>query len=803
LSEASKPDIPALIAALQASVPAAMRERAQWLVWRFEAYAGDKKPRKVPYYAGGGKRGGTRGQQLQQGSPEDRAKLVTFDVALARLAQGARDGLGFAFLPGDGLIGIDIDAAVDLATGEVSERCTKIIEACNTYTELSPSGTGVHIIAAGTTDTTKSNAIGLEVYCGKQFFTVTGRRWSGTPAEVNPIDEKVIKRLQATVQAAKGGAARTRPPAPQVAPDDDIERRLADALQCVSASVGYHDWLNIGMGLKAALGDRGFALWNYWSSKGDSYPGTEALDRKWHSFQSDGVTEATVFKLATQAGWKPPRARKRPVAAAPPRSEPSPDPPPAEPASAEQSTPLQASGEESGEVDSGGAGDGDEGRGAAATGGKEEHWRKRLKWEKGKLLDCRENVFFMLSEHPKLQGLVAYDQFAHRVLKTQAPPWDSEPGEWTNNDDYELGLWLSTRENLTIKGEGVLAAGVAMAAFRARFHPVKDWLNGLKWDGTERLAHWLHECLGADDKTYHRMVGTFFLTGLVARILDPGCQMDHMIVLEGPQGYGKSSALRILAGQWYADTAVRIGDKDALLNLAGVLIYEVGELDSFNKAEVTAVKMYISSRTDRVREPYTRRPVDRPRSCCLAGSTNQNEYFKDPTGSRRFWPVAVPDAINLDKLREWREQLFAEAVHRFRASERHFPTRAEEQEYFWPEQDDREIVDPWFERVAIWIDLPEQAVTETFLCSEILTRALHVAADRIDGARNMATRVGSIMHKLGWTKRRDATGARLRRYVRPKPGAARQEGQKGPSGEVSGGPTPQWQPQDWEDSDDR
>ena len=438
------------------------------------------------------------------------------------------------------------------------------------------------------------------------------------------------------------------------------------------------------------------------------------------------------------------------------------------PAAEGQSTPSTASGEEGGlgepppPADGGGA--------AGADGAPEDpqqHWRKRLLFAKGALQDCRENVFYMLSEHPRLKGLVALDLFAHRIIKTGAPPWDSEPGEWTTHDDYELGLWLASRERLVIKGEGVLAAGVAMAANRARFHPVRDWLTGLKWDGVERLSHWLIECLGAADKTYHRMVGTFFMQGMVARILDPGCH------------------------------------KDALLNLAGVLVYEVAELDSFNKAEVTAVKQYVSGRVDRVREPYTRRPVDRPRSCVLAGTTNQHEYFKDPTGSRRFWPVAIPGAVDLQKLREWREQLFAEAVHRYREGERHYPTRDEEREFFWPEQDQREIADPWFERVAMWLEAEAQEMKNTFLGSEILQGALHVPADRIDGARNMATRVGVIMHKLGWGKARDATGARLWRYVRPKPGAASPAAPVGPVGQggaeqgASGGPTPAWSADDF------
>lgn len=155
-----------------AGVPASLRGRPQWLLWRFEQHPGEKKPRKIPYYTNGRRRTG------EQGSPEDRAALVIYDVA-ARSTDGYA-GVGFAFLPGDGLIGIDLDGMIDAETGEINERGRSIIEACASYTELSPSGHGVHIIAAGETETFKSNAVGIEVFCGRQYFTFTGRHYPGT-----------------------------------------------------------------------------------------------------------------------------------------------------------------------------------------------------------------------------------------------------------------------------------------------------------------------------------------------------------------------------------------------------------------------------------------------------------------------------------------------------------------------------------------------------------------------------------------------------------------------------------------------
>lgn len=770
--------------ALLLNLPAHMRAMQQWLLWRFEKYEGDKKPRKVPYYVSGRKRRGA------QGSAEDRDELRVFDVAMAELQRGRWDGIGFAFLPGDGLIGIDIDGAID-EHGVVSERCQAIIDACASYTEYSPSGRGVHIIVQGTTKTFKDNRIGLEVFCGAQFFTCTGRMWHGAAQTLAPLPEATLRRLQATVKKAKGDKAAAPSPAHAAGSGGDTRTWLEQALQVLdSGGCNYDDWIGIGMALKSALGEDGFSLWDYWSSKGgERYPGSDKLKTHWKSFAgADADGAMVVFKMARKGKrWAPPKGwhavygTARGVVAAAARAE-------------GRSTPSRGSAEEvDAQAPAGLPGDHDDADADDPSG----TWRERLTRRNGGKADCRENVYLVLKHHPRLTGLVGYDEFAHRVMKLRAPPWDSPAGEWTTNDDYLLGFWLSQNERLLVKGEGTLVAGVAMAAFDNRYHPVLKYLGGVPaWDQIERLPFWLHECLGAADTTYTRLVGTWFLLGMVRRVQQPGCQMDYMVVLEGLQGKRKSTALRTLVGNddWFADTPIRIGDKDAMLSLAGKWLYEVGELDSFNKAEVTAVKQYVSSRIDRVREPFARRPTDRPRSGVFAGSTNQSEYFKDPTGARRFWPVACDGDIDIDKLAAWRDQLFAEALHRLASEDpearRYYPTAAEAAEYLLPEQEQREIVDPWFERLASWLDSKtnygesglEVREVDSFTAFDLLTKCLMVPLERIDGSRQMATRVGIAMHKLKWVKLRDSKGARLWRYWRP--GAK----QPGVDGGAAGGP---------------
>jgi len=209
-------------------IPQAMAERKQWLLWRFVRKAGQDKPSKMPYYTNGQLRGWPLGQpphkrgekpvptpdqpQVEQGHDLDRAHLVTLGQAMGALCSGHWDGLGFAFLPGDGLIGIDIDGAIDPDTGEVSQLCSDIIQACSSYTELSPSGKGVHIIVEGTTETFKCNKVGVEVFCGRQFFTVSARRMSEV-AEVRPISPETLSWLYGIVKPdrAKKPAASASP----------------------------------------------------------------------------------------------------------------------------------------------------------------------------------------------------------------------------------------------------------------------------------------------------------------------------------------------------------------------------------------------------------------------------------------------------------------------------------------------------------------------------------------------------------------------------------------------------------------
>lgn len=309
-----------------AVIPLDLRERAQWLVWRFEKNQKkpDLKPLKVPYWANGKKRKGV------QGDEQDRAALVTLDQALAfveksKSTSAPYSGVGFAFLPGDGLIGIDIDKCIDPETGEISTMAMGIINACASYTEYSPSGTGVHIFVAGQTQTFKSNKIGLEVFCSSQFFTFTARPFGGSPSSIKAIEESTLARLRLTVKGPWNSRPSSPPPTPSVSGDADLPR-IESALAYIPANE--HDvWIRVGMALYSALGDNGFRIWDYWSSKADNYGGADECKKRWASFGKRGtqITAATIFALAIEHKWTPPRSlRPMPIQPRPASKSPAP-----------------------------------------------------------------------------------------------------------------------------------------------------------------------------------------------------------------------------------------------------------------------------------------------------------------------------------------------------------------------------------------------------------------------------------------------------------------------------------------------
>ncbi|NYT59446.1 hypothetical protein H0A65_11000 [Alcaligenaceae bacterium] len=399
--------------------------------------------------------------------------------------------------------------------------------------------------------------------------------------------------------------------------------------------------------------------------------------------------------------------------------------------------------------------------------GAQRDWRHGLiEKPRGGYEDCKENVAMALERHPDLAELIGFNEFSARIEKLRAPPWNSSAGEWTEEDDLELSMWLGVQAELLFKSTKTIGEGVRLVAHRNKFHPVRDWLETLQWDGQDRLDAWLQDCLGVRDSEYARLVGTLWLRQAVNRILHPGCKGDYVLILEGTQGLMKSSSLRALGGDWFSDAPLDLNSKDAFMAINGTWIYEIAELDAFNRSEATRIKAFLTQAQDRYRPPYGSRMVTQLRQTVFAATTNNFEYHKDPTGNRRFWSVLCTK-INIKLIGQIREQLFAQAVHEVKQGEQVYPTREQETVLIVPEQQMREIVDPWHETIALWLDEPIQAMKKRFTSAEILVGAIKMELAKIDGQRSATTRVGSIMMRLGWNKTRESTGHRLYYYERP------------------------------------
>ena len=251
------------------------------------------------------------------------------------------------------------------------------------------------------------------------------------------------------------------------------------------------------------------------------------------------------------------------------------------------------------------------------------------------------NVITALSNDEAFAGALVFDEFRQEVVIMRQLPWDEQapvPRAWSDADDVRCAEWMQRRE-INVAPVTV-SRSVNAVARDIRIHPVRDYLNGLRWDGGARLERWVTTYLGADDTTLTRAIGSRWMISAVARIMQPGVKADHMLILEGPQGGKKSSAIKTLAGaEWFTDELAEIGSKDAAQQMRGVWVVEFAELDAISRAEVSRIKAFLTRTTDRYRPPYERYVITVPRQCVFAGSVNPETYLRDETGNRRFWPV--------------------------------------------------------------------------------------------------------------------------------------------------------------------
>lgn len=382
-------------------------------------------------------------------------------------------------------------------------------------------------------------------------------------------------------------------------------------------------------------------------------------------------------------------------------------------------------------------------------------WKAGLRCGKDGVTRDPGNAVIILANDPAWRGL-RFDEFTGREECSRVPTLTgmSAPTTPEGLETYVCHwLVMSYRQSWSL--EAVRAAIHYTARLRP-YHSVRDYLNGLEWDGVERISTWLTEYLGAEDSPTNRAIGRMWLISAVARAYVPGSKADHMLVLEGDQGARKTTALEALCSPaWFQPELGDLRNKDSQLTLRGKWVVCMDELHALRSADVTELaKNYLTRTVDKYRPPYGRHEVEQPRSCVFAGTTNADAYLTDPTGNRRFWPVkvATEKPVDVGLIRTDRNQLWAEAKEAYLQGEHWWPNR-DQQALLRAATDERTQGDTW-----------EDIVAHSIRGLEWTTVAMCLDALKIepkDQKQAEQTRIAKLLLKLGWKRYRHREADKL------------------------------------------
>jgi putative DNA primase/helicase len=355
------------------------------------------------------------------------------------------------------------------------------------------------------------------------------------------------------------------------------------------------------------------------------------------------------------------------------------------------------------------------------------------------------NASKILQIHPKIRGKIWYDTFQRKVWHTLR---GGVKHEWEDSDAADLTVFIQQSMHLPKFNTSLIQDAANHAARRASLNSLTDYLNGLKWDGVERLDTWIGDILGCERTTYSMAVAKNWLISMVARAYVPGCQVDTMPVLEGYQGRGKSKFLEVLGGDWFGTVTTDIGETDFIQEIQGIWLVEIPDMTGFGRREHTQILSTITVRIDRYRPSYGRHVENRPRTCVLAATSETDDYLSDTRGRRRFWPLRCNE-ISLDTLYDQRDKLFAEAVARYRAGE----TWHEMPDETDLEQLDRMQDDLWTEQVLNYADQIQPQLSAGSM--KIIAVPAYVLYDVLkielgDQTHKERVRVAGILQKAGW-----------------------------------------------------
>jgi Virulence-associated protein E len=649
-------------------IPQELRDQNCWLRWKLEERRGTLT--KVPYHASG----------FGTARTNDSATWCSFQEASTSTFG---DGLGLVIR--DDLVAIDLDKIRDAGTGVIEPWAQAVIDDCDSYTELSPSKTGVHIWVRSRVPKGGNRRGRIEMYDkdSPRYMTVTGEPLVDKPiraVDLANLHHRMLNGLD-PMEAAK-------------AQSNEVDNSAEDFKFCCQLA---------REGKTAAEIDQAMRSSNLMRAKWDERRG------------------AKTYGAITIA---------------------------------------QAIGSVSDFI---------------------------LRAKDGSARAVVQNVLFALRNEPEWQGILGFDELAQQTMLLEAPPWDSPecnyPAAWCDHHDVHALCWMQ-RAGIMITSINQVAAAVETVAHENRFHPVRNFLRGLVWDGIERCPFWLVACMGAPDTEFVRAVSVCWLISAIARVMQPGIQCDYTLLLEGAQGIGKSSALRALTGdEYFSDHMSVLGSRDSRQELCGKWIIELSELSALRKSEIESIKAFLSERIDHYRVSYGRRAESFRRQCVFCATTNSQSPLIDETGNRRFWPVRCT-AINVEAVRANRDQLWAEAFARYMRGEKWWFDTPALNELATAAQEERYEPGPRDEAIEAWALKPflhKEAFAEDprfpwngskpgkVNIQDLLVHGLGIPLSQIKQSDQKET--ARCLRHLGWQLRREGTGRYrgVRYYISPAP----------------------------------
>lgn len=365
-------------------------------------------------------------------------------------------------------------------------------------------------------------------------------------------------------------------------------------------------------------------------------------------------------------------------------------------------------------------------------------------------------------------GVLAHDAFRKQDVLLDQVPWEASghvssipsryPRQLVDTDVTSIRIHLSQSFGMNV-GKNIVYDAVQRVCRTNSFDCLTWYLDGLRWDGVPRLSTAASTYFEAEPVPSDALMRAWMISA-VARALEPGCKVDHMLVLEGKQDAGKSTALKILGGEWFRDDVVDIENKDAVIVMSQAWIYEYAELDGISRKEEVTIKAFLTKTDDVFRPPYERATISVPRRFVFAGTTNEAHYLKDATGARRFWPVKV-NRVDLWGLAANRDQLWAEAVVAYRDGESWYALDADTRAALLDVRSDRQVEDPWNNVLGPWLK------------STTLARVTVKDAAKVIGIEDqnlsvpVQKRIVAVLRANDWGRAvrfHDAAGAKLRGY---------------------------------------